>query len=110
MGDGRAVAEGRRRSQAEAESLVRDFEQSGLSRKSFSSARGVAVHTLDYYRARCRRRRASAAGQGLLPVDLVSAPSLSGGLRVELGNGRRIIVEAGFDVSVLKQLVAALEG
>jgi hypothetical protein len=46
----------------------------------------------------------------LLPVDLVSAPSLGGGLRVELGNGRRIIVEAGFDVSVLKQLVAALEG
>jgi hypothetical protein len=46
----------------------------------------------------------------LLPVDLVNTPSLSGGLRVELVNGRRILVEAGFDVSVLKQLVAALEG
>ena len=89
---------------------MRDFEQSGLSRKAFSSARGVALHTLDYYRARCRGRRASAAAQGLLPVDLVSAPYLSGSLRVELANGRRIIVEAGFDVSVLKQLVAALEG
>ena len=110
MRDTRAVDEKRRRSQAEAESLVRDFEQSGLNRKAFCSARGVALHTLDYYRARCRGRRASAAAQGLLPVDLVSAPYLSGSLRVELANGRRIIVEAGFDVSVLKQLVAALEG
>jgi hypothetical protein len=46
----------------------------------------------------------------LFPVDLIGTPSVSGGLRVELANGRRIVVEAGFDVSVLKQLVAALEG
>ena len=110
MRDTRAVVEGYRRSQAEAESLVRDFEQSGLSRKAFSSARGVALHTLDYYRARCRTRRAAAVAQDLLPVDLISTPSVCGGLRVELANGRRILVEAGFDVSVLKQLVAALEG
>ena len=50
MRDTRAVVERHRRSQAEAESLVRDFEQSGLSRKAFSSARGVALRTLDYYR------------------------------------------------------------
>jgi hypothetical protein len=43
-------------------------------------------------------------------VDLVSAPPVNGSLRVELANGRRLIVEGGFDVSVLKQLVAALEG
>ena len=89
---------------------MRDFEQSGLSRKAFSSARGVALHTLDYYRACCRTRRASTAAQGLFPVDLISTPSVSCGLRVELANGRRIIVETGFDISVLKQLIAALEG
>ena len=110
MRDTSAVAERRRRSQAEAESLVRDFEQSGLSRKAFSSARGVALHTLDYYRARYRTRCTARAAQELLPVDLIGTPSVSGGLRVELGNGRRIVVEAGFDVSVLKQLVAVLEG
>lgn len=106
----KAVVERRRRSQAEAESLVQDFEQSGLSRKAFCEARGVALHTLDYYRARYRRRRVATPAQELLPVDLISTPSVSGGLRVELANGRRIVVEAGFDVSVLKQLVAALEG
>jgi hypothetical protein len=89
---------------------VQDFEQSGVSRKAFSSARGVALHTLDYYRARYRARRAAAAGPGLLPVDLISAPAAGVGLRVELANGRRIVLEAGFDVAVLKQLVAALEG
>ena len=109
MRDARAVDEKRRRSQAEAEHLVRDFEQSGLNRKAFCSARGVALHTLDYYRARCRTRRAATAGQDLLPVDLVSTPSVSGGLRVELANGRRIVVEAGFDVSLLKRLVTVLE-
>ena len=110
MRDARAVDEKRRRSQAEAEHLVRDFEQSGLNRKAFCSARGVALHTLDYYRARYRTRRAATVAEDLLPVDLISTPSVSGGLRVELASGRRIIVEAGFDVSVLKQLVAALEG
>lgn len=110
MRDTRAVVERRRRSHAEAEILVRDFEQSGLSRKAFCSARGIALHTLDYYRARYRRGRAAAAGQELLPVDLISTPAESGGLRVELANGRRIVVEAGFDVSHLKRLIAVLEG
>ena len=110
MRDTKAVVERHRRSQAEAESLVRDFEQSGLSRKAFSSARGVALHTLDYYRARYRARRESTASHGLFPVDLIGTRSVSDSLRVELANGRRILVEAGFDVSVLKQLVAALEG
>ena len=109
MRDTRAVVERHRRSQAEAESLVRDFEQSGLHRKAFCHARGVALHTLDYYRARCRGLRASTSAQGLLPVDLISTPSASGSLRVELASGRRIVVEAGFDVSLLKRLVAVLE-
>ena len=110
MREAGAVVERRGRSQAEAVSLVRDFEQSGLSRKAFCSAHGIALHTLDYYRARHRTRRATPAAQELLPVDLIGASPVSGGLRVELANGRRIVVEAGFDASHLKRLLAALEG
>jgi hypothetical protein len=100
----------RHRSQAEAERLVRDFEQSGLSRKAFCTARGVALHTLDYYRHRDRvRRQVGGAGQ-LVPVELIDPSAACGGLRVELANGRRIIVEAGFDGSHLKRLLAVLEG
>jgi transposase-like protein len=110
MRDAIKVSDRRRRSQAEAAGLVRDFEQSGLSRKAFCSAHGIALHTLDYYRARHRTHRAAPAVQELLPVDLVTVSPVSGCLRVELANGRRIVVEAGFDVSVLKQLIAVLEG
>ena len=91
------------------ESLVQDFEQSGLKRKAFCSARGVALHTLDYYRARYRASRAPTAAQELLPVELTGATPASSGLRVELANGRRIFVEAGFDALHLKRLVTALE-
>ncbi len=110
MRDGIRVSDRRRWSQAEAAGLVRDFEQSGLSRKAFCSAHGIALHTLDYYRARHRTRRVTPSAQELLPVELISASPVSGCLRVELANGRRIVVEAGFDVSVLKQLVVVLEG
>ena len=110
MRDTRPAVAGRRRSQAEAEGLVRDFEQSGLKRKAFCEARGLSVHTLDYYRHLERARRTAAPAEELLPVDLISTPPVSTGLRVELANGRRIVVEAGFDVSHLKRLLAALEG
>jgi hypothetical protein len=100
----------RHRSQAEAERLVRDFEQSGMSRKAFCTARGVALHTLDYYRHGDRVRRQVGGSEQLVAVELIDPMAAGGGLRVELANGRRIIVEAGFDASHLKRLLAALEG
>ena len=53
----------RHRRQAEAERLVQDFEHSGLTRKAFCTARGVALHTLDYYRHRDRVRRPIAEAE-----------------------------------------------
>ena len=100
----------RHRSQAEVERLVRDFEQSGLSRKAFCTARGVALHTLDYYRHRDRVRRPASETEQLVPVELIDPRSAVGGLRVELGNGRCVVVEAGFDAPHLKRLLAVLEG
>jgi hypothetical protein len=63
-----------------------------------------------------RRGKADAAPQ-LLPVELVggsphgSSDGSSHGapLRVELANGRRIVVEEGFSASLLKSVVVALE-
>jgi hypothetical protein len=92
MRDTRAVVAGRRRSQAEAEGLVRDFEQSGLTRKAFCEARGVALHRLDYYRNRERTRRVATPAEELLPVELIGATPAGGSLRVELANGRRVDV------------------
>lgn len=87
---------------------MREYEQSGLTRKAFCSLRGVALHTLDYYRQRDRVRSSLPSGQ-LVAVELVGPSPGGGALRVELSNGRRIVVEAGFDASHLKRLIAVLE-
>ena len=68
------------------------------------------MHTLDYYRHRERVRQRDGGAEQLLPVELIDPATAAGGLRVELANGRRIVVEAEFDASHLKRLLAVLEG
>ena len=97
---------GRRRSRVEAERLVLEYEQSGMTRKAFCGERGIALHTLDYHR-RQHFSRAVATTQ-LVPGELVEAGRVSC-LRVELANGRRIVVEQGFDAGLLRCVVQALE-
>jgi hypothetical protein len=72
---------GQRRSREEAERLVREFEQSGMTRKAFCIERGVALHTLDYYRS---RHGGQATVPQLLPVELIESGNVPS-LRVELG-------------------------
>ncbi len=104
-----------RRSRAEADRLVLEFEQSGMTRTAFCRTQGVSAQTLDYYR-RMRRGKAEAAPR-LVPVELVGAsggsslgvPSQGARLHVELANGRQIVVEEGFSAALLKSVVAALE-
>lgn len=99
-----------RRSREEAERLVSEFAQSGMTRTAFCRGRGIALYTLDYYRRKLGNPEQSRRGQ-LLPVELVG-PLLGRGshLRVELANGRRIAVEDGFDALLLRRLMAVLEG
>jgi hypothetical protein len=101
----------RRRTRAEAEELVREYERSGLSRKEFSLQRGLAVGTLDRYRK--LRRQTLDGGDGSnrwVGVEL-SGPKPIGGseLAVVLPSGRRIEVKRGFDAGTLEQLVLLLE-
>jgi hypothetical protein len=104
-----------RRSRAEADRLVSEFERSGMKRMAFCQAHGVSAQTLDYYR-RVRRGKAKEKPR-LVPVELIcasgggplSAPLQGPRLRVELGNGRQIVVEEGFSAALLKSVVAALE-
>ncbi|MGD0942137.1 MAG: hypothetical protein ABR905_20785 [Terracidiphilus sp.] len=107
----------RRRSEAEAERLVAEFERSGLSRKEFSAAHGLSVHTLDAWRTRVKRLRGA---ERIVPVELVEggdwgrevtfsrAKRQGGQLRVVLPQGLRIEVETGFDAAELRRLVVAL--
>lgn len=99
----------RRRSRVEADRLALEFERSGMSRHDFSRERGVSVHSLDCYRRRLRGARPRQQPH-LLPVELVGPSVSCSPLRIELANGRRIVVEEGFSASLLKSVVTALEG
>jgi hypothetical protein len=112
-----AVRSQHRRSRAEADRLVTEFERSGMKRTAFCLAHGVPTQTLDYY----RRRQRGSGGRGsgsIMPVELVEGRAAvaavpmdsRSALRVLLGGGRRIEVDAGFDASELKRLIATVEG
>jgi transposase len=106
----------RRRSQAEAEALVAEFEASGLMREAFCQQRGLAVGTLDKYRRRVHKGKQSSNGS-MLPVEVVWSSGRKpngdagsdGVLVVELGSGRRIEVRRGFDVGTLERLLTVLD-
>jgi hypothetical protein len=115
MSESEVVSKVSRRSRSEADRLVLAFEQSGMTRTAFCRAHGVPAQTLDYYRR--MRRGKMASTPRLVPVELVGASgggslgvaSHSARLRVELRNGRQIVVEEGFSAALLKSVVAALE-
>jgi hypothetical protein len=77
-----------RRSEAEIRALVAGYENGNQSRRDYCDAIGLAVTTLDHY-----RRRLRPAGSALVEIDLQSIPPVhrgNRGVRVVLGNGRRI--------------------
>lgn len=104
----------RRRSRAEAEQLVAEFETSGLTRAAFCAGRGLSVAALDKYRRRHRER--ASGGSRMIPVEVSPskgrmgdlAVESRGGLWLELPNGCRIAVGSGFEGATLKRLLAVL--
>jgi hypothetical protein len=104
----RAVGQYVRRSSAEWAGIVEDYQQSGKTRTMFCEERSLSVKSLDYH---LRQQRVSVRERParLLPVELVSSSTSETTLRVELANGRRIAVQAGFDADLLRQVVAVLE-
>jgi hypothetical protein len=103
----------RRRSRAETEQLVAEYEVSGLSRVEFCRKQGLSLATLARYRKRREQGRAVAA-DGWLAVEVrgvASARAVGGssGLGVALARGRRIEIGRGFDAPTLAQLLGVLE-
>jgi hypothetical protein len=106
----------RRRSFAEVQALVAEFEASGLLRAAFCQQRGLAVGTLDKYRRRVHGGRQSGDG-AFVPVEVVPSTARDvnniagrdGALVVELRSGRRIEVCRGFDAGTLERLLTILD-
>src|SRR5947209_3025838 len=111
---GKQGEEGRgRRSRAEVERLVAEYEASGLGRQACCEKHGLSLSTLSRHRKRQQGSRA-AGDERWVTVELSKARQASGmgpgnELVVVLSSGRRIEVRSGFDAKVLEQLVRVLE-
>ena len=113
MGEADVVAVPRRRSRAEGEQLLCEYEASGLSREEFCQRKGLSLATLGRYRKRQADGKATP-GSRWLAVEVsdggaVPPREANSGLVVAVGSGRRIEVGRGFDTQTLIQLLGALE-
>jgi hypothetical protein len=104
----------RRRTQAEVEKIVSEYEASGLGRQEFCNRYGLSLSTLNRHRKRKQLPPARRTPGRLIPVEISEAKQRGasmecGELLVWLPSGRRIEVRAGFDSKVLEQLVRVLE-
>jgi transposase len=105
----------RRRSRAEVEQLVAEYEGSGLGRTAFCQQRGLSLSTLARYRRRQEQTAGEAAdGKRWLAVEVADRAAVAGGerasgLAVVLAGGRRIEVGRGFDADTLKRLLVVVE-
>lgn len=109
------VAGKRRRTAAEIEQIVREFENSGLNRSQFCRQQGLTFGVLNRCLRRLQARGCGAGrGDGLIAVELVGKTEDAErgrccGLALVLGRGRTIAVSAGFDAATLERLVHVLE-
>lgn len=90
--------------------LIAEQGGSGQSAAAFCQARGLRVSQFYGWR---KRLRASSARQ-FLEVQVMRTPDQSAlapsrAIEIRLAEGRRIVVEAGFDPNHLRAVVAALE-
>ena len=103
-----------RRTQAEVERIVSEYEASGLGRQEFCDRHGLSLSTLNRHRKRKQFPVEARTRNRLIPVEISEtkqrgASEQGGELLVWLTTGRRIEVRAGFDPKVLEQLVRVLE-
>jgi len=105
----------KRRSRAEIEQLVAEYEASGLGRTAFCQQRGLSLSTLARYRKRPQHTAGGIAeGKRWLAVEVSSRAVITGGERasgvaVVLAGGRRVEVGLGFDADTLKRLLVVVE-
>ena len=114
MDEQRQAAVGqRRRTQAEVEQVVAEYQASGLSRVEFCQQRGLSLATLARYRKR-QAQGEGVAGRRWLAVEVSGRstglePGAGSGVVLALPSGRRIEVGRGFDARTLAQLLGVLE-
>jgi hypothetical protein len=111
-----AIEVRRRRSRAEVEQLLAEYETSGLGRVEFCRRRGLSLSTLARYRKQ-QAQGDAGTGSRWLAVEVSGAVAglesgasrANSGLALALSGGRRIEIGRDFDARTLTQLLSVLE-
>jgi hypothetical protein len=114
MTEEQGVVRKRRRTSAEIQQIVSEFNGSGLNRSQFCRRQGLTLGTLNHYLERMQGERTNSGSHGgLVAVELrgmkLGQEREASGLAVVLSGGRRIEVGAAFDGATLQRLVQTLE-
>lgn len=84
----KGLKEAPKRTRAEGQQLIAEFEASGLGRKAFCASRSISINTLDYWRRRCKARLMEVPK---VAPEFVELTPLSGfgalDVELELGGG-----------------------
>lgn len=100
-----------RRSVAEREAILDEFERSGVPARPFAEMHGINYQTLHSWIVKRRERKASGAveGVGQAPVRFVEAVmGTRGGLRVELPGGAILVIEDESQARLAGKLIKSL--
>lgn len=99
----------RRRSAAEWQQLIGEWQVSGQSQRVFCEQRGLSLQTFTSWKHKLNNNGRGSVCQ-LVPVDVVACADHTGTVEVLLTNGRVLRVAGGCEAAVLSRLAAALEG
>lgn len=100
---------------------VQRWKDSGLTAKEFAAETGINAGTLQFWGCKlkhgvrsARRREARPSSDDAILSSLVEVRAPASAIidqrfEIELGNGRRVRVTAGFEPAALKALLAVLE-
>ncbi len=96
---------GRRRSPAEIENIVAQFEASGLSRRDFAKRKGIGVGSLARW---LQRQPTTPNAPKFVRVVPAAAPTPPSWFELALPDGRRLRIPAGCDETALRSLLGVL--
>jgi transposase len=98
---------------------VERWKDSGLTAKEFAAETGINAGTLQFWRYKLKHTRPTARRtakpssdailSSLVEVHAPASVVVDERFEIELGNGRRVRVAAGFEPAALKALLAVLE-
>jgi hypothetical protein len=95
-------------SSAEADPLVREYEQSSMPRQMFTRVRVIPVHKRACYRPKRPRSVQTSTMPQLVPVERVEVSPSRSIARIELSSGCRIAVVAGLSSSLCISIAKCL--